>query len=1249
MNPLFRTTLFSRRGLIAWAVLIVGLLLTMLVWSSLREERRRNADSQFEFHTREVVAAIEKRLRDHEQILLGGAGLYDANTEVDRAQWRAYVQRLRLKENYPGIQGVGFSEAIPPAGLAAHQAKVRASGFPDYAVKPPGVRPLYTSIIYLEPFTGRNLAAFGYDMFSQPTRRRAMQLAVDSNATAITGKVRLVQETHGNEQAGFLMYVPVYGSGMPLDTAEARWRALRGYVYSPYRADDLMHGILGESNHVIDFTLHDGQQPTSDTLMYDSAQARATLPGHPASYSATRRIEAYGQTWTMNLRSRPAFDAQFASALDWLVPSLGIGISLSLFGLTLSLLGRREQAIALAGEMMCRQTESEERFRQLFLHLGQGVLIHQHDGHILDANPAAERILGLNLAQMRGLASLDTGWRTIREDGSEFPASEWPVVVALRNGQPVTDVTMGVWHEEESRWRWLKVDAYLRNEAIGSQAQRVYAVFSDITDERTANLEARQTRKFLSDVLAAASEVSIIATDVNGLITIFNAGAERLLGYRADEMVGKQTPALLHLPEEALARGNTLSAEFGFAITGFRIFVEKPEREGSEIREWTYVRKDGHLIPVSLVVTTMRDATGTVTGYVGIAEDITQRKQVELALREQAQHTQAILDHMVDGIVTIDETGMIDSFNPAAEHIFGYKADAVVGRNIRMLMPDSRRGSENPTLRNNLAIRVARIIGSGREVQGQRRDGSLFPLELAVSKITRQGKPMYVGMARDITERKRVERMKSEFVSTVSHELRTPLTSISGALGLVSGGALGALPEQAQEMIAIAFKNSKRLTYLINDLLDMEKLAAGKMHFDMQVQPLMPLLTQSLDANLAYGSERRVTLELTNQGADIEVRVDSQRLMQVLSNLLSNAIKYSPEEGVVEVATTLRGAAVRVTVTDHGPGIPAAFRDRIFQKFAQADASDTRQKGGTGLGLAITRELVERMGGKIDFESTEGAGARFFFELPLLSPDTAYAALASGPQADAMPRILVVEDEPDVARLLALMLTRAGYSVDIAVTGTDALNAIQRTHYAAVTLDLMLPDISGLGIIHRLRQHPQTAGLPIVVVSAKVEDGRLALKGDFSHIDWLAKPINESRLLSIVEGLAASANRKPPRVLHIEDDTDLHQVVRAMVGNRVSFSLATTLRAARASLAVGHFDVVILDLNLPDGQGWDLLPEIRAQHPEARVVILSGTDMAADEIPQVEMVLSKSHISPQQLLDAISIRIRPAPESGNPS
>lgn len=220
----------------------------------------------------------------------------------------------------------------------------------------------------------------------------------------------------------------------------------------------------------------------------------------------------------------------------------------------------------------------------------------------------------------------------------------------------------------------------------------------------------------------------------------------------------------------------------------------------------------------------------------------------------------------------------------------------------------------------------------------------------------------------------------------------------------------------------------------------------------------------------------------------------------------------------------------------------------------------------------------------------------------------------------------MVEDEPDIAKLLAIMLGRAGYVTDIALTGEQVLDAIKRTHYAAITLDMMLPDISGLEVINRLRSQAATMDMPIIVVSAKMEEGRLAINSAYSNITWLTKPIDESKLLAEIDKYFPNKSEQKPLVLHVEDDEDIHQVIRAMAGERYNFKHALNLKTARICLAKDNFDLIILDIGLPDGSGWTLIPEIRTRHPHARVVILSGVDTTPAEAKKVEAVLLKSQV-----------------------
>jgi PAS domain S-box-containing protein len=339
------------------------------------------------------------------------------------------------------------------------------------------------------------------------------------------------------------------------------------------------------------------------------------------------------------------------------------------------------------------------------------------------------------------------------------------------------------------------------------------------------------------------------------------------------------------------------------------------------------------------------------------------------------------VDACPGGIVMIDAGAKIAVVNAEAEQMFGYRSNELIGRSVDMLVPERLRPQYVRFLQQ-LDIRSdGRRIALRRDLFGLRKDGSEFPAEVGLNPLrTREG-PMVLCVVVDISERMQMERLKDEFVSTVSHELRTPLTSIAASLGLLSGAAHIELPATAKRLITIAHSNSERLVRLINDILDIEKIESGNVSFDLERVEVVTLVAQTIEANRALAEGCGVRLRLDEAGTH-EVRADPDRLMQVVTNLLSNAIKFSPRGAEVVVSIASCNDKVRISVRDHGAGIPDSFRPHVFEKFAQADATAARPKGGSGLGLSIVKQIVLRLEGEVGFLDAPGGGTIFYLELP---------------------------------------------------------------------------------------------------------------------------------------------------------------------------------------------------------------------------------------------------------------------------
>lgn len=747
----------------------------------------------------------------------------------------------------------------------------------------------------------------------------------------------------------------------------------------------------------------------------------------------------------------------------------------------------------------------------------------------------------------------------------------------------------------------------------------VATISSNISSKKKMEEEVRRLNS-INQAILDNSFYMVISVDKEGIIQTFNKAAENLTGYHAKEVIGKTTPIIFHDIEEVERRSRLLSKELGRSITGFDVFIAKAELGIFEENEWTYIRKDGTRFPVLLIPSAIRDEKHNITGYFGILRDMTDQKRLQIALEQNEKRFRALVDNALDSVITIDCDGVIHSFSLSSEKIFKYSPAEMIGNNIRVLLDDK----EADEILGFLFKDEESFTGIRREVTCKRRNDVAFPAEISINKMIIDERPWYIWITHDITERKKLDRMKREFISTVSHELRTPLTSIKGALGLITHGKSGSVSPQAQKLLEIALRNSDRLVRLINDILDIEKIETGNLVYNIDKHDLIPLVKNTIEINTPMAQEFNVNLSFRSEIDSVIVSVDPDRLIQVLTNLLSNAIKFSPKGETVLVEVTKMHDLVRVSVIDKGPGIPSNFHTRIFTKFAQVDSSDKRQKSGTGLGLNISKSIIEKFGGSIGYNSQEGNGSTFFFELTECEDVSEHHK----------GRILICENDPAAASFLTSILQSSNIPTVISYTAENAKERLSEEQFQAMLVDSSLPGQDGLSLIKELRNSSLSESMPIIVVSGmEMPEDTILENRSFPIIDWLNKPIDANKLKFVLEQFKRHLSPQKKKILHVEDDVDLCRVVGIVLEDLADIEFAHTLSEAKQKILQKKYDLILLDLNLPDGSGLSILRDLTLNRAKIPIVIFAAADIkeTIDDTGQVRAALIKSKTTNETL------------------
>jgi PAS domain S-box-containing protein len=931
-------------------------------------------------------------------------------------------------------------------------------------------------------------------------------------------------------------------------------------------------------------------------------------------------------------------------------------------------------AVALDQTLNQRQEralrESRERYRDLFENANEMIATLSPAGQFVYVNPVWKSCFGLGDEAFSQLESLEMVFspdcrsevgRLFRMALEGETIEHAPVRTHTEDGR-VLDLELSL-SRREKVGNPLAVRCLLRDITPQKQRERRLAlqlVVSQIVGQSTSP-EVAAMRILESVCLSQGWDAA--------LLWVVDESDQLLHFYSAWGAPGKRSEAMIHESMgQTIERGPDLPGRVW--TLGRAVWMEDLSRSAPAARVQAALRHDlvsGWAVPVQVgnrLIAILefychqrqredRETMATLeTVSASLGQMLARSREQDRA--EELHRTQTILlDTIEDGICAADRNGLASLVNPAAGRLLGATPDLLTGVSVHDLLHGRAPGGSLCGEDCVLLRALTRNVSASAETTIYRQDGSSFPAEFSVTPILEQGR--FSGSVlsfRDISQRFALDRMKDEFVSTVSHELRTPLTSIRGALGLLSAGILGQVSDKAANLLRIALSNSDRLVRLINDILDLERIQSGREPLSFRSVALAEIVRQAIDGMQPVAEAAGV--QLIHDPNEVQLDADPDRLLQVITNLLSNAVKFSPEGSTVSVTLRQGSNGVILSVIDQGRGIPADKLDTIFDRFQQVDASDSRQKGGSGLGLAICRTIVTQHNGRIWAERNSVLGSTFRVLLPL-HPDRAITAVPTPQIEPDRGRILLADANLTTRPMVANQLRRQGYHVVESGSVDETLAALvagaspsledgSLAKIEAILVDISLDGLNGWEILPRLRLEPAAKDVPIVLLSFDHPNPALPLPTGADG--WVTQSPDDEALLGELARVLSSPGEKA-RILVIEDDVDLSRVIGAVFSkDDIDVRLVHTRQSALDACLTFRPQLIVLDLSLPDGDGFNVVDWLRQHEDLARLplVVYSAREIAPSERTQLQLgpthFLTKAKVQPQQLESLVLTMLR---------